>query len=51
MAINILVIYGMSKEEKFEHIKKILKIAIPTAAAIGVPCVHMPSFIDGETLI
>ena len=48
MAINILVTYGMSKEENFEEIKKILESAIPAAAAIGVPCVHMPSFINGE---
>lgn len=48
LAINILCTYGMNQKVQETLVKDILEKGIQTAAEVGTPAVHLPSFVNGE---
>lgn len=48
LALNTLCDYGMNQKEHEETVKDILGKGIKTAALLGAPAVHLPSFGQGE---
>lgn len=48
LAVNILCTHGMNKKENEDLVKDILEKAVQTAAFLGAPAIHMPSFVAGE---
>ncbi len=47
LGANTLCTYGMSKAEKKDTVRDIFSAMVETAAAMGIPKLQVPSFIDG----